>query len=74
MRQFCTRWFVVRTAWLYGYVGKNFVKTMVNAARRTGSLTVVDDQLGNPTNAADLAHHILKLGRNRGIRRIPLHR
>ena len=61
VRQFCTRWFVVRTAWLYGYVGKNFVKTMVNAARKTGSLTVVDDQLGNPTNAADLAHHILKL-------------
>lgn len=61
VRQFCTRWFVVRTAWLYGYVGKNFVKTMVNAARKTGSLTVVDDQLGNPTNVADLAHHILKL-------------
>ncbi len=65
VRQFCTRWFVVRTAWLYGYVGKNFVKTMVNAARKTGSLTVVDDQLGNPTNAADLAHHLLKLCRNR---------
>ena len=61
VRQFCTRWFVVRTAWLYGYAGRNFVKTMVNAAKKNGSLTVVDDQRGNPTNAADLAHHILKL-------------
>ena len=61
VRQFCTRWFIVRTAWLYGYVGKNFVKTMVNAGRKNPGLTVVNDQLGNPTNAADLAHHILKL-------------
>lgn len=61
VRQFCTRWFIVRTAWLYGYVGKNFVKTMVNAGRKNPGLTVVSDQLGNPTNAADLAHHILKL-------------
>lgn len=53
--------FVVRTAWLYGYVGKNFVKTMVNAGKKFGALTVVNDQLGNPTNAADLAHHLLKL-------------
>ena len=49
VRQFCPRSFVVRTAWLYSHTGKNFVFTMVN------------DQLGNPTNAADLAHHLLKL-------------
>ena len=34
---------------------------MVNAGRKNPGLTVVNDQLGNPTNAADLAHHILKL-------------
>ncbi len=61
VQKFCSRWFVVRTAWLYGYVGKNFVKTMVNAGKKFGALTVVNDQLGNPTNAADLAHHLLKL-------------
>jgi len=53
---------VVRTAWLYGAVGKNFVKTMIALALEKGQLKVVNDQLGNPTNAADLAHHLLKLG------------
>lgn len=61
VREFCSRYFIVRTAWLYGYRGRNFVKTIMNAARKSGRLTVVDDQRGNPTNAADLAHHIIKL-------------
>lgn len=53
--------FVVRTAWLYGYVGKNFVKTMLRLARDVGHMTVVDDQVGNPTSANDLAYEILKI-------------
>ena len=61
VQRFCRRHFIVRTAWLYGYNGKNFVKTMINAGKKFGKLTVVNDQLGNPTNAVDLAHHILKL-------------
>lgn len=61
VKQFCNRWFIVRTAWLYSQYGGNFVKTIVRAAREKGSLKVVDDQFGNPTNAEDLAHHILKL-------------
>ena len=61
VREFCPRYFIVRTAWLYGYYGKNFVKTMINAGRKFGKLTVVNDQRGNPTNAADLAHHLIKL-------------
>lgn len=58
---FCKRTFIVRTAWLYGYVGKNFVKTVRRVIREKGAITVVNDQLGNPTNANDLAHHLLKL-------------
>ena len=61
VRDFCSRFFIVRTAWLYGYYGPNFVKTMLKIASEKGACRVVCDQRGNPTNAADLAHHILKL-------------
>ena len=52
---------VVRTAWLYGD-GRNFVKTMLALGETHDEVTVVDDQLGNPTSAADLAHEILRIG------------
>jgi len=57
----CSRTFVVRTAWLYGLHGHNFVKTILKKGREQESLHVVNDQFGNPTNAEDLAWHILKL-------------
>ena len=61
VQRFCHRHFIVRTAWLYSYYGKNFVKTIVNAGKKYGKLEVVNDQLGNPTNAVDLAHELLQL-------------
>lgn len=57
----CPRTFVVRTAWLYGAEGKNFVKTMLRLARQNGVIKVVNDQRGSPTNAADLADAALRL-------------
>lgn len=51
---------VARTAWLYGD-GKNFVRTMLSLADRFDEVTVVDDQIGNPTSAADLAHELLRI-------------
>ena len=61
VERFCRRHFIVRTAWLYSNYGKNFVKTMIRLGRTHDKITVVNDQLGNPTNAVDLAYHILKL-------------
>lgn len=61
VREFSSKYFIVRTAWLYGYVGKNFVYTMMNLGKTKETLNVVNDQRGNPTHANDLAYHILKL-------------
>lgn len=61
VKRYCSKYFIVRTAWLYGYNGKNFVYTIMNAAKEKDILTVVNDQRGNPTNAEDLSHHIMKL-------------
>jgi dTDP-4-dehydrorhamnose reductase len=52
---------VLRTAWLYGRHGKNFVKAILAAAARGGPLKVVVDQVGSPTATADLAQAIAEL-------------
>ena len=61
VREFSSKYFIVRTAWLYGYVGHNFVYTMRKLGKDKDTINVVNDQRGNPTHANDLAYHILKL-------------
>ncbi|MHB9941090.1 dTDP-4-dehydrorhamnose reductase [Clostridium sporogenes] len=61
VRELCSKYFIVRTSWLYGYIGKNFVYTIIRLAKEKEGLNVVKDQRGNPTHANDLAYHILKL-------------
>lgn len=50
---------IIRTSWLYSSFGKNFVKTIIRKAKETGELKVVNDQVGSPTYARDLARVIL---------------
>ena len=55
------RSWIVRTAWVYGEHGNNFVKTMARLATTNDTLSVVDDQLGSPTWSLDLANGLLQL-------------
>ncbi|MDR1444512.1 MAG: dTDP-4-dehydrorhamnose reductase [Treponema sp.] len=53
--------YIVRTAWLYGRHGNNFVHTMLRLMNEQGSVKVVDDQRGSPTWAADLSQALVSL-------------
>jgi dTDP-4-dehydrorhamnose reductase len=61
VKEFCSKYFIIRPSWVYGYNGKNFVYTIMRLAKEKGVIKVVNDQIGNPTNAEDIAHHVLKL-------------
>ena len=68
VRQFAEKFFILRTAWLYGD-GKNFVKTMVRVSKTHDEVSVVCDQFGSPTSAVELAKmiHFLEGTDNYGI-------
>lgn len=55
------RYFIIRTSWLYSQFGKNFYTTILEKSENQNKLTIVDSEVGTPTNANDLAKLILDL-------------
>lgn len=55
VQKYLERYFIVRIAWVFGVSGNNFIKAMLNKAKTTDKVTVVDDQVGSPTYTRDLA-------------------
>ncbi|MCX5906530.1 MAG: sugar nucleotide-binding protein, partial [Deltaproteobacteria bacterium] len=61
LRELSRNFLLIRTAWLYGPRGKNFVKTILEKAASVRTLKVVDDQIGSPTCTYDLAEAVKRL-------------
>lgn len=61
VRDLLRRYYIVRTSWLFGRHGKNFISAILSKAGATGEIRVVDDQTGSPTFTADLSAAIARL-------------
>lgn len=60
VQEVCEKFYILRTSWLYGHHGKNFVETMISLAQKE-EVKVVDDQIGCPTWTVDLSDAIISL-------------
>lgn len=61
VKSLSSKYFIVRTSWVYGLHGNNFVKTMIRLGSEKPEISVVNDQKGSPTYTVDLARFLLEL-------------
>jgi dTDP-4-dehydrorhamnose reductase len=66
VRRLCSRHAIVRTAWVNSAGGANFLNTMLRLGSTKAEISVVDDQIGNPSNADDIAEALLSVALNIG--------
>ena len=60
VKKYCKKYYIIRTSWLYGKYGKNFIETMISL-RNKNELTIINDQVGCPTWTIELAQGIIEI-------------